>query len=135
MSVTDAAQSAVERFQESPGSIGRRRKKALKQSSALAPEADPPEAPSTGPPPILVTVKEAMRLLARSQSMVYAMLASGELQGKRDGKRTLIVHSSIVKRIESLPDWTPSAQPVHLTGHEHDGRKRRRARAASRSEA
>jgi hypothetical protein len=61
----------------------------------------------TFPEPYAVSVRDARPLLGnRSLSSIYDMLAKGELEAVKDGKRTLIVVASIRARQEALPKAT-----------------------------
>jgi hypothetical protein len=57
--------------------------------------------------PFAVSLKEAKPLLGgRSFSSIYEMLAKGELDAVKDGKRTLVTLASIRRRQEALPKAT-----------------------------
>ena len=49
--------------------------------------------------PLLVTVKDAMRLLHRGRARVYEMCATGELESIRDGRSILIPRDALVQWI------------------------------------
>lgn len=51
-------------------------------------------------PPLLVTVKEAGRLLGVSRSMVWAMIKSGRIRTTKIGRRTLPQYESLRKIAE-----------------------------------
>jgi hypothetical protein len=56
------------------------------------------------PEPFAVELKVARSLLGgAAYSRIYAMLARGELDAIKDGKRTLITTESIRRRQQSLP--------------------------------
>jgi excisionase family DNA binding protein len=56
---------------------------------------------------ICFTIAEASRRLSIGRTALYAKLASGELVGKKCGRRTLIPEKSISALIAHLPDWKP----------------------------
>jgi excisionase family DNA binding protein len=45
--------------------------------------------------PLLVTVKDAMRLLHRGRARIYEMCATGELESIRDGRSILIPRDAL----------------------------------------
>ena len=59
--------------------------------------------------PILVSPREAARLLGVSRSQVYRLLTSGELTAHKLGRRTLIDVESIRTYGASLPAWAPES--------------------------
>lgn len=63
--------------------------------------------------PLLVTVDEARRLCGgESRSSFYRALQSGELEGFKRGRRTLISLSSIRRRLSSLPKASMAGTPA-----------------------
>lgn len=46
-------------------------------------------------PALLITVKEAMRLLRRGRARIYEMCATGEIESIRDGRSILIPRDEI----------------------------------------
>jgi excisionase family DNA binding protein len=53
--------------------------------------------------PIVVSPKEAMRILDCGHSWLYECIARGELEAVKDGRRTKILMESIKRRAASLP--------------------------------
>jgi excisionase family DNA binding protein len=53
-----------------------------------------------GPPPILVTINEAMRLLSVKRTTVYKLIAAKKLKLKKIGRRSLITFDSIRELVE-----------------------------------
>jgi hypothetical protein len=53
--------------------------------------------------PITVAIPEAMRLTGMSRSGIYEAIGSGNLDGVKDGSRTLITMASIRRRQAALP--------------------------------
>jgi hypothetical protein len=53
--------------------------------------------------PIVVSPKEAMRIMDCGHSFLYDLIARGELDARSDGRRTKITMASIRRRLASLP--------------------------------
>jgi excisionase family DNA binding protein len=56
--------------------------------------------------PFTLTIDEATRLSGLSRSRLYEILARGELEARKAGKRTLIVAASLKSYVENLPPAT-----------------------------
>lgn len=66
-----------------------------------------PAAAFSSSPPICVRVDQAMRLLDIGKTKLYELLASGDLEAIRIGRRTLVLRASIeelVDRLRKSPD-------------------------------
>jgi excisionase family DNA binding protein len=64
-----------------------------------APIPMPLPAVSETPPPLLVSIKEARRLVGLGHSTIYARIADGTLETVRLGSRRLIQYDSLRKLI------------------------------------
>ena len=53
--------------------------------------------------PIVVSPKEAQRLMDMGHSALYVAIAKGELDAFSDGRRTKITYESIKRRLAGLP--------------------------------
>jgi hypothetical protein len=53
--------------------------------------------------PIVVSPKEAMRLMDCGHNFLYQLIHRGELDARSDGRRTKITMASIRRRLASLP--------------------------------
>jgi excisionase family DNA binding protein len=53
--------------------------------------------------PLGCSVKQTCALLGIGRSAVFKLLASGELEAVKYGRKTIITYPSIKKRFESLP--------------------------------
>ena len=56
----------------------------------------------TEPEPLCVRVATAMRMLGIGKTKIYELIASGDLEIIRLGRRTLVVRASIVALFERL---------------------------------
>ncbi len=61
------------------------------------PEQMPPDGADKQPVPMLVSIKEARRLIGISNSYVYLLISSGALETVQIGKRRLVRYSSLQK--------------------------------------
>ena len=57
--------------------------------------------------PYAATVEDAATLSGLSRTALYGLLADGTIQGKKRGRKTLIVMGSVVRHIDSLMDFKP----------------------------
>lgn len=55
------------------------------------------------PTPLLYDVPEACRMLDCGRSTLYELMAAGELESVRLGRRRLIPHAAIVALVDRLP--------------------------------
>jgi len=62
------------------------------------------------PIPPLNSVKATCKLINRGTSRTYELISSGVLEAVKDGKSTSVKGDSIIRFINSLPDWTPGEQ-------------------------
>ena len=56
--------------------------------------------------PLLVTIREAVRLSGLSRTEIYRRLAAGSLEARKSGTRTLIVWASLKACVDALPAAT-----------------------------
>lgn len=61
--------------------------------------------------PLGYRVHDACYMLSVGKTKIFAMLASGELQGKKIGGVRLITHESLLACFENAEDFKPSAPP------------------------
>jgi len=63
------------------------------------------------PPPLVVTPKEAARLLALSPGSLYGLMRAGELESFRDGRSRKIIMASIeryvARQLAAADGWGP----------------------------
>lgn len=52
---------------------------------------------------IAYTIRSAVAVSGFSRSRIYEMIARGELEARKDGRKTLILAESLVARIHALP--------------------------------
>lgn len=57
--------------------------------------------------PILVSPKEAAKMIACGKTFLYELINSGKIVAKKDGRSTLIPVSSLQAYAASLPDIQP----------------------------
>lgn len=62
---------------------------------------------------LLYRVDEARAALGVGLTKLYELLASGELEAKRLGRRTLITAESLERYVESLPAHTTPGMRAH----------------------
>ena len=55
-------------------------------------------------PPIYVPVKQIIALFGYSRATVHRKLSRGLFQGKKDGRITLVLLSSVIAHVNSLPN-------------------------------
>jgi excisionase family DNA binding protein len=48
---------------------------------------------------------QAAEVLSISRGLIYELLASGEITGRKIGKRTVITRSELVRYLDSLPAY------------------------------
>jgi hypothetical protein len=53
--------------------------------------------------PFLVPVKQASAAIGKSPRSIYQLMATGELQGVKSGRNTLVVYNSIKEYVAKLP--------------------------------
>jgi excisionase family DNA binding protein len=53
--------------------------------------------------PLTITVEQTCRLTNESKTQVYNLIAAGEYEAIKSGRKTLITYASIKKRISNLP--------------------------------
>lgn len=53
--------------------------------------------------PYSASIKEAIRLTGLSKTKLYALLAEGKLQGKKHGRRTLVMMDGVRAYVDALP--------------------------------
>jgi excisionase family DNA binding protein len=56
------------------------------------------------PPPLLCSIPSAARQIALSRSRIYELIAEGRIKAVKDGRRRLIVQSSLYAFVASLTD-------------------------------
>ena len=59
--------------------------------------------------PITVTVAQARSLTGLGHTTIWQMISNGELETVRVGRRRLILHRSLEKRLQPAPADTPTA--------------------------
>jgi excisionase family DNA binding protein len=60
--------------------------------------------------PIAARIPEVSRLTGISRSEIYRLLADGKLKGKKSGRSTLVLMSSVAEYLDSLPPATYRAR-------------------------
>jgi hypothetical protein len=66
--------------------------------------------------PLGVSVKEAVRISARSRAHLYEKIASGELDASKAGTRTIIDYQSLKKLLASQPQGIVREHPNLVEG-------------------
>ncbi|MDG5751968.1 helix-turn-helix domain-containing protein [Qipengyuania sp. XHP0211] len=54
--------------------------------------------------PLAYSMEEAAAMLGISRGKLYRILNVGEIGGKKLGRRTIILHSDLVKFLDNLPN-------------------------------
>jgi excisionase family DNA binding protein len=57
-------------------------------------------------PAVVVSIPEACAIARIGKTRLYELINSGELPARKMGNRTLIIHSDLVKYLQSLPPVT-----------------------------
>jgi excisionase family DNA binding protein len=65
------------------------------------------------PDPLAYSLKDAARVSALSRSRIYILLGTGELRGRKAGRRTLICAESLQAYLTALP--APDIRPAKLS--------------------
>lgn len=60
--------------------------------------------------PIALTIVEAARLSRTSRSTIYEALQRRELEGKKLGRRTIILRDALERYLLSLPSFSAAAE-------------------------
>lgn len=60
---------------------------------------------SRDPEPLALTVTEAARMSRSSRSTIYEALQRRDLQGKKLGRRTIILRDALASYLASLPNF------------------------------
>ena len=55
--------------------------------------------------PLAYSIEEAAAMLGISRGKLYRIMNVGEIGGKKLGRRTIILHSDLVKFLDNLPDY------------------------------
>ena len=53
--------------------------------------------------PLAITVEQTSRLTNESKTTVYDLVAAGELEAVKSGRKTLILYESVKRRLAGLP--------------------------------
>ena len=53
--------------------------------------------------PLAITIEETSRLTSESSTQIYNLIAAGELEAVKAGRKTLVIFASVKKRIANLP--------------------------------
>ena len=56
---------------------------------------------------IAITIDAAIKISGLTRNHIYRFLADGSLEGRKAGRRTLILGDSLRKCIENLPKYQP----------------------------
>lgn len=58
--------------------------------------------------PAIYSVQDACALLSVSRTTLYALMARGEIKGRKIGRRTVIVASDLAAFVDQLPEKHPT---------------------------
>jgi Helix-turn-helix domain len=106
---TPSSWSYQTRFGRALGAIGKDRQTSAPHN--VPAPATPPRLPEPASDPVLVTVREAMRLAGLGRTALYLHLSDGDFIARKAGRRTLIVYASLREWMEALPTLKGAKPP------------------------